>query len=377
MICIACLLKNSCQLICHNIKFVVFFRRTLIFVNRFNEISYKSTSRFISDLQSIKLNRLIRIRKFQIRKVFNNIRSRKWIVSNSYLSLNNSKNRSFYHTKHRSFFVCIFLKYRTFRHINRSLFLVANFRFARFFYLLSMSFLFSRMFVAFASIFSNSTMICIVIYELFISIMYFVEIMKIYENIIANTIAISTIIDEKLSHFFTFFAVLLIDFFIHERMYQQTTCIDCENEIFFLFVNICYDKFAHRTEIKISWQKRINILTVWSIFAFCFLNNNNWIIFIIHLLHVLFCFNKQTFDFVIRIMTSSFKMRDLDIRRHETWKYVIANIYLFDMKNDKTIISIFRRELHLIDDLKINMLINNDIMKSKKSFRILSKKQFS
>ena len=71
----------------------------------------------------------------------------------------------------------------------------------------------------------------------------------------------------------------------------------------------------------------------------------------------------QTFDFVIRIITSSFKMRNLNTRRHETWKYVIVNIHLFDMKNDKTIISIFRRKLHLIDDLKINMLINNNIMK--------------
>ena len=82
----------------------------------------------------------------------------------------------------------------------------------------------------------------------------------------------------------------------------------------------------------------------------------------------------QTFDLAIRIMTSSFKMRNLDIRRHETWKYAIVDVHLFELKNDKKIIFIFRRKLHLIDDLKINMLIDNDIMKSKQIVSNIVKK---
>ena len=33
-----------------------------------------------------------------------------------------------------------------------------------------------------------------------------------------------------------------------------------------------------------------------------------------------------------------------------------------DVKNDKKTIFVFRREIHLIDNLKINMLIDNDII---------------
>ena len=46
-------------------------------------------------------------------------------------------------------------------------------------------------------------------------------------------------------------------------------------------------------------------------------------------------FKIQTFDISIRIMISSFQIRDLNINRYENWKYVICDIHMFDTKNDK------------------------------------------
>ena len=77
-------------------------------------------------------------------------------------------------------------------------------------------------------------------------------------------------------------------------------------------------------------------------------------------------YKSQISNTFVRIMITSLKVRDLETKMHETSKYVITNIHLLDTKNDKKITSIIRREIHLIDDLKINMLFENDIMKSKK-----------
>ena len=73
-------------------------------------------------------------------------------------------------------------------------------------------------------------------------------------------------------------------------------------------------------------------------------------------------FKTQTFNIFIRIMISSFQIRDLDTNRHENWKYVICDIHMFDTKNDQKITSLFKREIHFVDNLKINMFLNNDII---------------
>ena len=171
MICIACLLKSTSQLICHSIKFVALLRRALILVIRFNEILFKSTLRSTSNLQSIRASRLVKIRKVQIREVFNSIRSRNRIASNS-LSVSDLRNRSFYHTKHRSSLVYLSQRHQAFRHTNCSSFLIALIVHL-FFELFSTSSSHVRV-VASAAILSNRTMICIDIYEQFISIMHLV-----------------------------------------------------------------------------------------------------------------------------------------------------------------------------------------------------------
>ena len=214
----------------------------------------KSTLRSTSDLQSIKASQLVRIRKLQIRKVCISIRLRKSFA----LLLRNRLLRKwrFYHTKHRFSFVYSLQRYRAFCHTNCSSSLIVYLV-----HLSSISLSSTRMFVAFAAILSNRTMICIVIYELFISIMHIVEIMRIFSSTIASIVAISTSNDEELSCFLTSFTVLLIDFFSNERMNQQTACIDCESAVFFLFCEyLLRFKSSHRAEIRISWSEETSAL---------------------------------------------------------------------------------------------------------------------
>ena len=73
-------------------------------------------------------------------------------------------------------------------------------------------------------------------------------------------------------------------------------------------------------------------------------------------------FKIQTFDISIRIIISSFQIRDLNINRYENWKYVICDIHMFDTKNDKKIISLFKYKMHFVNNLKTNMFLNNNII---------------
>ena len=78
-----------------------------------------------------------------------------------------------------------------------------------------------------------------------------------------------------------------------------------------------------------------------------------------------FC-KKQTFNVLIQIIILFFKVRNFNIKMYKILKYIISDIYLFKIKNEKKIISILRCEIYLIDDLKINLLFNNNIINFKK-----------
>ena len=77
-------------------------------------------------------------------------------------------------------------------------------------------------------------------------------------------------------------------------------------------------------------------------------------------------FKKQTSNISIRIMTISISIRDFDTTQHWFSDYVITLIYFSNKKNEIVVKTMITREIHLIDDLKINMFIENDLMKSKK-----------
>ena len=75
-------------------------------------------------------------------------------------------------------------------------------------------------------------------------------------------------------------------------------------------------------------------------------------------------FKIQTSNTLVRTMISSLQIRDLSTNRHQTWKYAVCDIYLSKSKNDKNVISLIQREVHLVNNLKVNMLIDNDIIDS-------------
>ena len=73
-------------------------------------------------------------------------------------------------------------------------------------------------------------------------------------------------------------------------------------------------------------------------------------------------------------MTSPLKVRDFNNKMHEIWEYAMANIYLFNTKNNKKVISVLRQKIHLIENLKTNMLFENDVINSKKIVFDVTKK---
>lgn len=62
-------------------------------------------------------------------------------------------------------------------------------------------------------------------------------------------------------------------------------------------------------------------------------------------------------------MTISLNVRDLNTHNHESNEYAIVDFYLNDVNKQKNLARAhFRCEIHLIDDLKANVLIENDIL---------------
>ena len=73
-------------------------------------------------------------------------------------------------------------------------------------------------------------------------------------------------------------------------------------------------------------------------------------------------FENQSKNVSIRTMTTFITIRNLEINKHQTDKYTIVFMY-FEEKNkiDDTVKTVIIREIHLIKNLKINLLIENDI----------------
>ena len=77
-------------------------------------------------------------------------------------------------------------------------------------------------------------------------------------------------------------------------------------------------------------------------------------------------FKRQTSNISIRTMTISISIRDLDTAQHWFSDYVIIFIYFSSKKNEIVVKVMITREIHLIDNLKINILIENNLMRLKK-----------
>ena len=70
----------------------------------------------------------------------------------------------------------------------------------------------------------------------------------------------------------------------------------------------------------------------------------------------------QLSDVKILKITSSLSVRSVENNRHQTNEFIIIEIYLSDQKDRVNVIVSVRRKLHVIDDLRANMLIDNDII---------------
>jgi hypothetical protein len=74
--------------------------------------------------------------------------------------------------------------------------------------------------------------------------------------------------------------------------------------------------------------------------------------------------------YIIRRMSILLNVRELKTNKHEISKYIIAIIYFseFFSKDEKFMREMIRREVHLMNNLKINMFIENDILDSEEIF---------
>ena len=62
------------------------------------------------------------------------------------------------------------------------------------------------------------------------------------------------------------------------------------------------------------------------------------------------------------IMITSLIVREIVIDQHQTSVYVIASMYFLDQKNNKIVKTMIRREIYSMNNFKVNMLINNDVI---------------
>ena len=77
-------------------------------------------------------------------------------------------------------------------------------------------------------------------------------------------------------------------------------------------------------------------------------------------------FFVEKFKAFVRIITIFITVQDLDAQKHNIDKYAIAFMYFADTDDKKRKVkTLITKKIYLIDNLKTNMLINNDILRFK------------
>ena len=64
-------------------------------------------------------------------------------------------------------------------------------------------------------------------------------------------------------------------------------------------------------------------------------------------------------------MSKSLRVKGLSVIMHKTNQYVLISIYVSDIKDDIKILYRIIKEIHLIDDFKTHIFIENNIVESK------------
>ena len=71
----------------------------------------------------------------------------------------------------------------------------------------------------------------------------------------------------------------------------------------------------------------------------------------------------SNYDARIRTTAQNIQVREIDVKLHDISKYIELNFYIVDKRqNDFKIVVHFEREVHLVDDLKINILVDMNIL---------------
>ena len=86
-------------------------------------------------------------------------------------------------------------------------------------------------------------------------------------------------------------------------------------------------------------------------------------------------FKNHVSNIFIRKIIFSISIRDVKTKKYQFDEYVIVFIYIFDHDKDENVVKIMIiKKIHLIDNLKINMLFEIDLIESKKiDINILNK----
>ena len=87
-------------------------------------------------------------------------------------------------------------------------------------------------------------------------------------------------------------------------------------------------------------------------------------------------FRKQNFNTSIKQMIISLTIRELDITQYQSFDYVIVFIYFANTKKKIFVTTLIRKKMHLMKNLKINILIDIDVIISKNIVIDLIKKNF-
>ena len=71
----------------------------------------------------------------------------------------------------------------------------------------------------------------------------------------------------------------------------------------------------------------------------------------------------SNYDARIRTIAQNIQIREIDVKLHDISKYIELNFYIVDKRqNDFKIVAHFEREIHLVDDLKINIFVDMNIL---------------
>ena len=88
--------------------------------------------------------------------------------------------------------------------------------------------------------------------------------------------------------------------------------------------------------------------------------------------------SKQSSTTIVKTKFTSIFVIDIDDNKHEISEYVVVTIHVFDLnKQDKSVVTKIIREAHVVDELKVKMFIDTDVIESKQIDIMTSSNQTS